>query len=120
MRSERLRPWIGRHGKRHHCCHTGRHVATFDLQSTPEMAEARDRRVIGVKFTPSSINRSIIYPLDNEARANLTSLYSAIYAGMPSPPDAKAEAAGHRSRTMASSTWRCSPSDEIKQLAFGR
>jgi hypothetical protein len=49
--------------------------------STPEMVEARDRRVAGVKFTPAYINRSVIYPLDNEARANLTNLYFAIAVG---------------------------------------
>jgi hypothetical protein len=57
-------------------------------ESTPEMAEARNRRVVGVKFTPAGINRTITYPLDNEARANLTSLYSAITGGMIAP-DAK-------------------------------
>jgi hypothetical protein len=53
--------------------------------STPEMTEARDRRVIGVQFTPASINRSVIYPLDNESRAILTNLYYAIYAGVIAP-----------------------------------
>jgi hypothetical protein len=65
-------------------------------ESTPEMAEARDRRVIGVKFTPASINRTIIYPLDNEARANLTSLYSH-HQLRCHRPDAKHEDADHRS-----------------------
>lgn len=50
--------------------------------STPEMTEARDRRVAGVKFTPAFINRSIIYPLDNESRAGLSNLYFALYAGV--------------------------------------
>jgi hypothetical protein len=57
-------------------------------ESTPEMVEARNRRVVGVKFTPSGINRTITYPLDNEARANLTSLYSTINSGAIAP-DAK-------------------------------
>jgi hypothetical protein len=53
--------------------------------STPQMAEARDRRVAGVQFTPSALNRPVIYPLDNEARANLTNLYFGVCVGAIAP-----------------------------------
>jgi hypothetical protein len=56
---------------------------------TPEMVEARDRRVAGVKFIPASVGRSIIYPLDNEARSNLNTLFFSIYAGIVQPLDTK-------------------------------
>lgn len=51
--------------------------------ATPEMTEARDRRVIGVQCTPASVGHAVIYPLDNESRANLSNLYFSTYIGGP-------------------------------------
>jgi hypothetical protein len=71
-------------------CHAEGHVAPSVYESTPEMVEARnrprDRREI--RSVHAGINRTITYPLDNEARANLTSLYSTINSGIIAP-DAK-------------------------------
>lgn len=83
-------------------------------ESTPEMAEARDRRVVGVKFTPAWANRTVTYPLDNEARANLTNLYFAICAGSIAA-DAQLKMPIIDSRGKFHMTWFAA--EEVKQLA---